>query len=71
MNHNPDTTTDLRHPISLRGIDDWLRRMAGSLIAHAGQPAEIRDIAESLRRKAYAITDDPEYTGRGAADTPQ
>jgi hypothetical protein len=52
---------DLRHPISLRGIDDWLRKTADSLTAHAGQPTEIRDIAQSLRFKANAISRDPEY----------
>ena len=55
------TGPDLRHPVSLRGIDSWLDRMADSLTAKAELPIEVRDIAYSLRARAAAIRRDPEY----------
>lgn len=48
--------------VALRGTDYFLDQIAGSLTAHAEQPYEVRDIAESLRRKAAAIR--RERTGR-------
>jgi len=61
------TGPDLRHPVSLRGIDYWLDQMAASLRAHAEQPVEIRDIACSLESKARAIRRDPEYANAPAS----
>jgi hypothetical protein len=59
-------TPDLRHPVSLRGIDDFLARIADSLTACAEHPAEVRDIAYSLRARASAIRRDSEYAEPGS-----
>lgn len=54
-------TPDLRHPIAMRGIESSLRDLADSLDAYAESPADVRDIAYSLRSMANSMTRDPEY----------
>lgn len=46
---------EMDEPVTLRGIDYFLDQIAASLTAHAEQPCEVRDIAQSLRSKASAI----------------